>query len=783
MDFLLLLINTCWSVGLTLLAGWCLYPKGFVNHSKLIDAFLWLAIGHATLVLASILFVRLDYPGNLVLYVFPILLLYRGLQYLIPRHFYRISTLPEDWKIWPHSQSIKALLSIFALAMGLFYFPFLYKLTSGYYSISGGDLSIYLRMAEFFLDNGLNASLPERVELLPPVPNWNILTYIKSLQKGSGLFAGTLTSIPYMAISLTTVEEAYTISLFISYLLCIGGISALLGYLFGKGDRYIVAATITVALSNVLLWMAASHATPAFFVMGLAAPVVLLAIIGLQHGRPPILAIAVIIASMLYAYLPYFLIGTAIPVCFYLVYAIGQTLNKGWKVSGPYIFSLSFSLLAIAICVTGLVYLERDAILGMLGTDSFRGADFGLKGWTALLSVPGTIDFDMLFPHAFRVVKVWVFLSGIPVSLMLLIGVLTMIFYSNWILRSILCGQLLMLGFFALDRLSGSQTQYAGIRFAELASLYFAAGAGIGFLYLIINYQGNKFKKSLRVCIALCLASSLVLTGTVWARVLLWVPHEHSAMFDSDDIAMAASIQKIQTQTSEEEGRILYWFGSGPVSFAGTEVLFRHVRYFDAYDYDYYNYIKTHPWWRDVELDILRDSYLKNAIFAFPYSWRKEIISDSADFISAPTWEFGDNKVYDTTSSSGFTFLGDTWNPPIPLGGGAWGRYLKGRKGGLVVWSTHSHKLKLEITVFPTANNLGLKFEKRDGTLLKKIALGKERESKTFSFETLILPGMNTIMVSPEGLSEDKEWGLIQRKETPWIVFTDVNIGKVNLAR
>jgi hypothetical protein len=760
--------------------GWCLYPKGFVSHSKLIDAVLWLAIGHATLVLASILLVRLDYPGNLVLYVFPILLLYRGLQYFIPRHFYKIATLPEDWKIWTHSQSIKTMLGIFALAMGLFYFPFIYKLTSGYYSISGGDLSIYMRMSEFFLNNGLHAHVPERVELLPPVPNWNILTYIKSLQKGSGLFAGTLTSIPYMAISLTTVEEAYTISLFISYLLCIGGISALLGYFFGKGDRYIVAATITVALSNVLLWMAASHATPAFFVMGLAAPVVLLAIIGLQHGRPPILAISVIIASMLYAYLPYFLIGTAIPVCMYLVYALGQTLRKGWANSWQYILYLSLSLLVIATCVAGLVFLERDAILAMLVTDSFRGADFGLKGWAAFLSIPGTIDFDMLFPHAFRVVKVWVFLSGIPVSLMLLIGLLAMIYYSNWILRAILSGQLLMLGFFALDRLSGSQTQYAGIRFAELVSLYFSAGAGIGFLYLILNYQCNKFKKALRVCIALCLASSLVLTGTVWARVLLWVPHEHSAMFDSDDITMASSIKKIQTRTPEEEGRILYWFGSGPVSFAGTEVLFRHVRYFEAYDYDYYNYIKTHSWWRDVELDILKNTYLKNAIFAFPYSWRKEIITDPANFISVPTWEFGENKVYDTTSSSGLTFLGDAWNPPIPLGGGAWGRYLKGRKGGLVIWATHSQRLILEITVFPTANNLGLKFDMRDGTLIKKIALVNDKESQTFSFETLVSPGMNTIMITPEGISERKKWGLTQRKETPWIVFTNINIGKLN---
>ncbi len=758
--------------------GWCLYPKGFVSHSKLIDAFLWLAIGHATLVLCGILFVRLDCPGNLVLYVFPFLLLYRGLQYIFTWQFYKISTLPEGWAAWPNSQSIKALLSIFVLAIVIFYFPFIYRLTSGYYSVSGGDLSIYLRMAEFFLNNGLHANLPERVELLPPLPNWNILTYIKSLQKGSGLFAGTLTSIPYMAISLTTLEEAYTISLFISFLLCIGGISALLGYLFGKGDCYFVASTITVALSNVLLWMAVSHSTPAFFVMGLAAPVVLLAIIGLQHGRPPIFAIALIIASMLYAYLPYFLVGTAIPVCIYLLYAIGQMLNKGWKISAPYILSLSFSLLAIAIFVTGLVYLERNAILGMLATNNFRGMDFGLQGWAALLTVPGSIDFDMLFPHAFRVVKVWVFLFGIPVSLMLLAGLLILIFYSNRVLRLILSGQILMLSFFAWDRLSGSQTQYAGIRFAEMASIYFSAAAGMGFLYFILNYKNGNFKKVFQVCIALCLVSSLILTGTVWSRVLLWVPHEHSTMFDSDDIEMAASIRDIQSQVSQNKGRNLYWFGSGPVSFAGSEVLFRHVRYFEAYDYDYYNYIKTHPWWKDVELDILKDIYLKNAIFAFPESWRKEIITDSANFFSLPTWKFGDKKVYDTSVSSGFTFLGDSWDPPFPLRGGGWGRHLKGRKGGMVIWATNPQKLKLEFTAYPLANNLGLRFGMSDGSLLKQLKFGKEKEIRTFSMAILVSSGINTIYVTPEGLSQEKEWGLIKRRETSWVVFTNVNITK-----
>ena len=94
----------------------------------------------------------------------------------------------------------------------------------------------------------------------------------------------------------------------------------------------------------------------------------------------------------------------------------------------------------------------------------------------------------------------------------------------------------------------------------------------------------------------------------------------------------------------------------------------------------------------------------------------------------------------------------------------------------MVIWATHPQKLKLEFTVYQLANNLGLRFEMPDGSLLKQVRLGKEKETRTFLITTLVSPGINTIYVTPEGLSQEKEWGLIKRKETSWIVFTNVNI-------
>ena len=55
MDFILLLINTFWLIGLTLLVGWCLYPRGFIHSALMINTILWIALGNATLVLVGLL--------------------------------------------------------------------------------------------------------------------------------------------------------------------------------------------------------------------------------------------------------------------------------------------------------------------------------------------------------------------------------------------------------------------------------------------------------------------------------------------------------------------------------------------------------------------------------------------------------------------------------------------------------------------------------------------------------------------------------------------------------
>ncbi len=99
----------------------------------------------------------------------------------------------------------------------------------------------------------------------------------------------------------------------------------------------------------------------------------------------------------------------------------------------------------------------------------------------------------------------------------------------------------------------------------------------------------------------------------------------------------------------------------------------------------------------------------------FPGSWRKEIFRDMADLMSEPTWEYGDNKIYDTNASSGFTFLGDAWNPPIPWQGDTWGRYLKGRPGGIVVWTTRPRTIVFEVSLTPLADDMGVIFSWLDG--------------------------------------------------------------------
>ncbi|MCH2695343.1 MAG: hypothetical protein MK025_11645, partial [Acidobacteriia bacterium] len=783
MDFILLLINTFWLIGLTLLVGWCLYPRGFIHSALMINTILWIALGNATLVLVGLLLVRLNYAGENIFYLIPVILIYRLLQYFIPWKFYEIVKLPPQWKSWSATSTLKGLLVLLVLVIVVFYFPFIYQNTSGYYAISGGDASLYLRVAEFYLENGFLADALEgldKLEILPPYPNWNILTYVSALQKGSGYFSQSLTALPYMAFSLTTVDEGYMISLLLSFLLCVGGVPCLLGYLFAKGDSYIFSGAVVVTLSNLLLWMAASHAVPAFFVLGLYSLFVLLCIIGLQSGRAPVLALAIFGASMLHSYLPYFIVGPTIPIGLYIIYSFGilffpRAFNKtNQGTPSSYLLNLGLSLGALLIAGFAFIFPEYERIVTMLSSAGFKGADFGLKNWHSLLSVTGSVDFDLLFPTSSLNIKWIVWYVGIPVSLFLFLGVLLFLKHANWILRVIFSSNLLVLTYFAWDQLGGSQTQYAGIRFAEMGSVFFAAAAGIGLLVAIKSYQHPAVKKVFYCSFALCLLGSLMLTGTLWARVLLWLPHDQSVIMDHNDYKMAETLEEFQSQDGNKE-RSVYWFGTGTgVTFAASEVLFRKVRYFEAFDYDYLNYVKTHVWYRGVELDILKEKYIKDAIFAIPGSWRKEIFRDMADLMSEPTWEYGENKIYDTNASSGFTFLGDAWNPPIPWQGDTWGRYLKGRPGGIVVWTTRPRTIVFEVSLTPLADDMGVIFSWLDGRVIKKIELNQQKVNSTFAFQVVLEPGINTIRVTPVGLSKKIPWGLTQRSETDWITFTEV---------
>ena len=83
MDFILLLINTFWLIGLTLLVGWCLYPRGFIHSALMINTILWIALGNATLVLVGLLLVRLNYAGENIFYLIPVILIYTIHNYLM----------------------------------------------------------------------------------------------------------------------------------------------------------------------------------------------------------------------------------------------------------------------------------------------------------------------------------------------------------------------------------------------------------------------------------------------------------------------------------------------------------------------------------------------------------------------------------------------------------------------------------------------------------------------------------------------------------------------------
>ena len=69
MDLIGLILNTIFLTIITILCGFMVSPKGFVSRSIIINVFLWLGIGHSILVLSAISFVRLNIPGENIIYI------------------------------------------------------------------------------------------------------------------------------------------------------------------------------------------------------------------------------------------------------------------------------------------------------------------------------------------------------------------------------------------------------------------------------------------------------------------------------------------------------------------------------------------------------------------------------------------------------------------------------------------------------------------------------------------------------------------------------------------
>ncbi|HNN06540.1 MAG TPA: hypothetical protein PKN56_23500 [Leptospiraceae bacterium] len=795
MELMLFFLDTVWILSFFIFLGFLFYPKGFVSGSVLINVSMWLCIGSSFSVVSSVILVRLNFPGKTFLLLLPALILYavfrhidRDTEFVQNRFFSPIDR--EDYKVLDRKTAFFALGAVFLLSLTFFYYPFIYKKSPGLYSVSGGDLSIYMRMSEFFVQNGFQANLPEHKELLPPYSNWSILTYIVSQQKGygGGLFAGTLTALPAMTVSFSSEAEAYTISLAVSMLSAVLSTGAFLGYLYNRGGKYTFVSMIFVATSNLLLWFAASHAAPALFARGISSALLLLVALGLcSGGRVPVLGILWIGAALILVYPPVAASSLGIPLFVFFGFRLSELMfqQEGRKVSDR-IKEIAFLFLPYFVSFFLIVLLsgfEYRTILNFFRFAGFQGADFGLKGRDLLLAFSGAFDFDLLFPST--VLKSSTLKAGIAASGLLYLFAAFGIFSRRNLQFSILTFfHLLVISLAAYLYLSGTATQYAGIRFTETGSIFLTGVAGIGFLILAEKLKSKySFLQEKSVYIAFIIIlffaymiPQLEIKNHFWSRVLGKESHDHSFFYDKTALNMADYLTQEQKKKKDS---IVYWFDAGPVSFAGSEVLMRKVRYFEVYNYDYYNYIKSHYWWKDVELDILNDSYLKNAVFAFPPFWRQKIITDYSGFSSPPTKEFGEYKIYDTVNSSGAVFIGDAWNAPIKADAVSWGRYLKGREGGFVFWSVKEVSIAAEMNVIPTDKDMavGIFHEKKNIKL--RYDLPKLMEKHKVRFKMKLSKGMNVLRISPiSKTAAETQWGHIKRSETPWLLFTEVNITK-----
>lgn len=780
-----LLVMKVLAIGtLTWLVGWSLFP-GMTQYREPFKTFLVRqTLGASFLLLLAVNFVFWGLPGKYASYLAILMVLARGLWAWLRQRDQFTPTLHEQiLPLWPLFLTVLGYIAVLT-------FPFLWKWTSGFYAISGGDHSTYFPLSEFFIHHSLRDTVNfGSAATLPPAPNWAPLRMLSLLQERRlDTFANQVIATPYLSLLPGSLEESYMATVvFYTTLMC-ANTAVLVSSLVTTSRRVFLMTLWIILGSNLLIWSMAKHSTPALFAFSAILIVLTLCIDGVEARRLKWILISVIYAALMLIY-PHFFALCVAPVGFFIIVQIWRRQLR-FQDLWPLAWQL---LLGLALCLLLVNLILTDYLLHLLKTSSsYRGADIGYPWWGLLVALSGAIDFDALTGFAGKHVR------RLPMLLMCAMLVPGVLFYlldrkspKRWVLIFFIGPLIGMSLYYYLIR-GGSQ--YQAIRLTELAHLGFLGLVGLGYARvqsIMDDSSAARYRHVLRWFSRMLLVFPLVffiisLPGKkhLYNRIIGKNPSVLADFKNAGALDLARHLPLVhQDRRRTHPDNVFYWFDWGPARLAGSMILLRQVPYFEAFNYTYS--ITFRNLLSFAQVDTLAPRMLSNALFVVPRDENFRGILDTSGFQRlAFVYENKDFQVIDPLRGAGCLPVGEAWNAPTPEPLNPFAShmlYLMGRErgnSGLVFWTDRECQVDVRIYTWGNEDKHAMAWQvAMDRPVLATPLPAKKIPPDFIALRLGLVKGITTLrLAGTSSLPPKTLEGLTDFKPCPWTPIFKIQV-------
>ncbi|MBI4576421.1 MAG: hypothetical protein HY722_09190 [Planctomycetes bacterium] len=684
--------------------GWALYPQAIYPRSRIGSWVAWQTLGISVLLLSGFTLLRMHLPAR-PLWVVPWLLPLIRLAILGLR-YRRDGRGPIAWVRGledpaPLRRSFLAYVAVTGAICALYLLPFIVRGTSGLYAYGGGDHSTYFGFSAELVDQSVDDvssgwdidwdTLREDEDarrifkrnlkrnapmLVPPSTNWSFRQYVRMVQTDEATtYASQTVSIPFIALVPGSSEESYSAGM-ATYvaLLCWAAALLVTSFFRERPPPWVIAVgALAVAVGSPAISLAIKGSIPALFTWGLCLQ--LLAVL-LDHVRRDCPRLPVFFFGVGIATCVLFWVGALVLTSLLWAYGLLSLLYRGWRplllrgaLVAALVLLLGNSEFLRVYRLTTLAYLKELVLDYRVTWDHIPPTLMGAADFETLLSIEGS-EAEVRF--------YWVVASLGAVG-SLLCAALALFRMDR---RGAVALLLLAAPFvYSVPRYMSLTMHYHVLRVVEFAAVIVLALAGMGLATSLRPWSpwSRRYVVYPALCgLAMFCASALTFKSYILSTFTTPGLHLRSSMIDSEAMDLARRLAEHGDRTASPERPIVYSMSHGSIRVANNELLFRHVRYLEGYDYDYLLF---------YNLDLLNTEYARNAVLVYPEGYGPDILHVADELRPQPILPIPGYRVYEPGTGSGVALVGPGWIPADSARDPVY-RYLRDfYEGGIFIWS------------------------------------------------------------------------------------------------